>query len=251
MDKNQTLMIIGGAGFFGGYAIDLFKKEGYRVAVADLKEPDTSAADLFYHMDATEEASLQATVRQLEAEGVQLSHVINFVGGLAESGLTDLTKTSAEEIQRTINKNLIAQVMPVRTLAPHLADTEGDKSITFMSSINAHGGWSIPFYSMAKAGIEGFMRPAAVDLGQYGIRLNAVASGSVITPSTEQQPKNFEMRADAAALRRLAEPQDIADAFLACVRLKAMTGQTLVVDCGQSVNPSESLYNQHSRLAFE
>lgn len=244
-------MIIGGSGFFGQYAIDQFKQEGYRVAVADLTEPEASMADHFYHMDATDEASVAAVVSQLEADDVQVSHTINFVGGLEESGLTDIFKTSVEEIQRTINKNLLAQIIPVKILAPHLANADGDKSITFMSSINAHAGWSIPYYSAAKAGIEGFMRPAAMDLGQYGIRLNAVASGSVVTPSTEQQPKNFEARADAAALRRLAEPTDIADAFVACVRLKAMTGQTLVVDCGQSINPSESLYNQHRRMALD
>lgn len=248
MDKQQAIMIIGGAGFFGSHAIDLFKQEGYRVAVADLKEPNASTADLFYHMDATDEASVQAVVNQLESNGVQLSHVINVVGGLEESGLTDMFKTSANEIQRTIHKNLMAQIVPVQALARHLADAEGDKSITLMSSINAHAGWSIPYYSAAKAGVEGFMRPVAMDLGQYGIRVNAVAPGSVITPSTEQQPKNFEARADAAALRRLAEPKDIVDTFLACVRLKAITGQTMVVDCGQSISPAQSLYHQHRSL---
>ena len=90
-------------------------------------------------------------------------------------------------------------------------------------------------YGAAKAGLEAMSRTMAAEWGQYGIRVNSVAPGTVKTPRAGQDDLN-----DAATkipLKRRAEPKDIADATLFLLSDKAgyITGQTLVVDGGASL----------------
>ena len=82
----------------------------------------------------------------------------------------------------------------------------------------------------------GFARAMATELGARGIRINVVAPGTVVTGPTGSQPKDFERLRRGSALGRLAVPDDIAAAVIAVSHdLRAMTGQLLVIDCGQTV----------------
>lgn len=252
-EKSPAVLIIGGDGSIGHVLAPKLSDLGYQVIIADKvyaesKPGKTLAAFPTYPLDATKPASLRAFRKALEADGHALSHVVNAVGGLCETGLTDMFKTSAREITRTIKLNLLSQIYPVRYLGRHLMQTPGtNKSFTLVSSINAFTGYSIPFYSAAKRGLSGFLAPAAMDLGQYGIRINSVVPGSVVTPETLRQPKNFADRAAAAALKRLCVPEEVADGIIACIQLTGMTGRELVIDAGQSLNPAESLFDQARR----
>lgn len=185
-----------------------------------------------------------------------MRHVVNTVGGLAETGLTSIMQTSANEIDKTIRLNLMTQILPVKYLGQYMAerrareDSTGldavDRSFVLTSSINAQQGYSIAFYSAAKGGIESFIRPAAMDIGRHGIRINAVSPGSVVTPETASQPKDFNARARAAALGRLCTVEEIADSIRSLTNLTGMTGQTITVDAGQSINPAQSLFQQEA-----
>lgn len=252
-EKPPAVLIIGGDGSIGHVLAPKLTDLGYQVILGDKvftgsksgKTPEGYAA---YPLDATSPASLRAFRKSIEKDGIALSHVVNAVGGLCETGLTDMFKTSAKEITRTIKLNLLSQIYPVRYLGRHLMQTPGtNKSFTLVSSINAFTGYSIPFYSAAKRGLSGFLSPAAMDLGQYGIRINSVVPGSVVTPETLRQPKNFADRAAAAALKRLCVPEEVADGIIACIQLTGMTGREIVIDAGQSINPAESLFDQARR----
>lgn len=243
--NNETVLLIGGAGSLGQDLGPKLMQRGYNVAIADL-QPVADCQS--YHLKADCEESLVAFLAQLDRDGVQIDHVFNFVGALKETGLTDMFKTCIDEIRSTMSVNLMSQILPVWALAPHVGRSQApDKNFVLTSSINAHHGYSIPFYSAAKGGLHGFLSPASIELGRQGIRLNIVTPGSVPTPVTLNQPKNFEDRANAAALGRLCTVSEVGDAFLACMDLKGMTGQQIVMDAGQSINPAASLYRQQAR----
>lgn len=245
--SDDQILVVGGSGALGHALVPTLLSLGAKPFIADLKRPSDSpfGAIPFYEMDATRPETIEACRVAMEKDGRRLSHVVNIVGGLAETGLTDMFKTSAEEIERTIDLNLKSQLFVVRYLGQHLAATNApNKSFVLISSINANAGYSIPFYSAAKGALHSFIRPAAIELGRGNVRINIVSPGSVKTPSTEKQPKNFEARAAAAALGRLCSPAEVADAIVACLSLTGMTGQEIVVDAGQSINPSQSLYDQ-------
>ncbi len=243
----KTILIIGGSGTLGQNLTPRLVTAGYDVIIGDIWPPAGNTPARYIQMDATDPDSLQDACARIEADGIQVTHIMNTVGLLAESGLTDIFQTSAEEIQRTIDVNLLSQILPVRFFGEHLMTGDGDKSFVLVSSVNAHTGYSIPFYSAAKGGLHSFIRPAAMQLGAGNVRINIVTPGTVITPETETQPKNFADRAEAAALKRLCSVDEIAEAMLCCVKLTGMTGQEIVVDAGQSLNPSESLFDQQRR----
>lgn len=244
------ILIVGGSGCLGQNLAEKLTKAGKDVVIADLNPPSEAAAKKypFIQMDATDPQSIQNARQAIEDKGMQIDHVVNTIGALIEQGLTDFFNTTADEIDRTIDVNLKSQLYVVRYLGEHVAkSTADDKSFTLISSINAHQGYSIPFYSAAKGGLHSFVRPAAIRLGEDNVRINLVTPGTVFTPSTEQQPKSFEDRADAAALKRLTTVDEVTDAIMASINLTGMTGQEIVVDSGQSINPSESLFDQRRR----
>jgi 3-oxoacyl-[acyl-carrier protein] reductase len=251
MRQKPAVVIFGGSGCLGQALIPKLTELGCQVIIADISRPPAPLhPDVkFYQCDATEPHDLSAFSQELIDKKIPVHHMVNTIGMLVESGLTDIFKTSADEIDKSFTINLKAQLLPVRFALDCLRQTTAsNKSIVLTSSINASAGYSIAFYSAAKGGIESFIRPTAIQLGREGIRINAISPGSVITPDTAQQSKNFQDRAAAAAMRRLCTTDDIADSMIASMfLLKGMTGQTLVIDAGQSINPASSLYRQESR----
>lgn len=239
------ILIVGGSGCLGQNLASKLLEEGRDVAIADLQPPSEPGNHMFVAMDATDPHSIAEAVEHFEEQGIQITHVVNTIGALIEQGLTDFYNTTIEEIDKTIDINLKSQLYIVHGFGPHLSKAEADnKSFTLISSINAHHGYSIPFYSAAKGGLHSFVRPAAMELGQSNVRINLVTPGTVFTPSSQDQPKNFQDRADAAALRRLATIDEVTDAIMATINLTGMTGQEIVIDAGQSINPSQSLFDQ-------
>jgi NAD(P)-dependent dehydrogenase (short-subunit alcohol dehydrogenase family) len=103
-------------------------------------------------------------------------------------------------------------------------------------------------YCAAKAGIEGFTRSLAVEWGPFGIRVNAVAPGHILTAMTEHAistglltQDRLNARVKRIPLGRLGEPDEVAEAivFLASARARYITGAVLVVDAGYSINGDE------------
>ncbi|MBS9376421.1 SDR family NAD(P)-dependent oxidoreductase [Rhodococcus sp. B50] len=96
----------------------------------------------------------------------------------------------------------------------------------------------IPYYGVAKAGVIQLTREAAVEAGEFGIRVNAVVPGAVRTPAFESYlgAERFEQYREQLPLRRMAEAEDIAEAvaFLASDSAAAITGVALPVDSGIS-----------------
>jgi len=92
-----------------------------------------------------------------------------------------------------------------------------------------------PDYTASKAGIIGFTRQLAFELGPYNIRVNAVCPGTVKTSLTEMTPEVEEKLISATPLRRLVRPEEVASVvtFLASDKAMMITGSTIAIDGGQ------------------
>ena len=114
---------------------------------------------------------------------------------------------------------------------------QGSGSIVSISSISAAGADRNPAYDSSKAGIIGLTRAMAHQLGQYGIRVNAVAPGTILTDWVQHNlaPDFLQAEADATPSGNLGDPEDIAAAisYLASDDARHVTGQVLCVSGGR------------------
>jgi 3-oxoacyl-[acyl-carrier protein] reductase len=153
---------------------------------------------------------------------------------------TPIAKISTDEWDAVLAVNLRGPFLLARACLPHFQKQRSGRVI-FLSSITGPRVSSPGYahYAATKAGVLGFMRTAALEWAPWNVTLNAVEPGNVLTEGVkEHQPQSFiDAQAAAVPLRRLGTPEDIAHAvhFLASNEASYITGQTIVVDGGQTI----------------
>ena len=154
---------------------------------------------------------------------------------LNHPGIATLYGFEEADWDRVLAVDLKSVFLATRAAAPAMM-ARGGGSVICVSSIAGHRGHGRTAYSAAKAGIEGFVRTVAVQLGPRGIRVNAIAPGTVWTPMVESLgPDARERRRQASPLGTEGTGWDIGwgAVYLASDESRWVTGQTLVVDGGQ------------------
>lgn len=153
-----------------------------------------------------------------------------------------LENMSLEEWQKVIDVNLTGTFLAVRAAIPYMK-SQGHGKIVVTSSISgpqtALPGFS--HYTASKGGIAGFIRTAAVELAKYKININAVEPGNIMTEGLDDLGEaHIANMIRAIPLGRLGTPQDIANAilFLASEEASYITGQSIIVDGGQTLPES-------------
>lgn len=177
---------------------------------------------------ATEEAPIQI-VREAFAFKGQLDIVICNAGGSRGGKVVDY---DVNELNRVIALNLRAVMLLTAEFA-RLTKSEHGRVVLISSGAATHPAYGASALSAAKAGAEAFIRSAAQELGERGITLNTVAPGPTMTDRIAGQSWTAKIP-PWTALRRLGEPDDIADivAFLASDEARWLTGVTLAANGG-------------------
>ena len=244
-----TVVVTGAAGAIGLAVADAFLTRGYQVVGLDVQSVVDVRPSSYRHVvaDARELDELRDVAASLA--GARLLHVIGVAGGALPEEIiaTDVDDLDIGVFRRSLDLNLVSQYAMIRAFVPWLraaasesqpAETP-DRSITVISSVNALVGMDMPAYSAAKSGLIGMVRVLARMLGPEGIRVNAVAPGTVRTSRTERiwqdDPDHFERLEAQAPLGRLTTSAEVGRAVCGvALDLTATTGQVLVVDAGQS-----------------
>ena len=165
-----------------------------------------------------------------------LHGLVHVVGGMPIDDWAAVTDMPPARFAAVVEFNLQSAFVTTQAVARRLVDAGDDGSIVLLSSIS--GIQAMPFgapYAAAKAAILAFVRTAALELGPLGVRVNAVAPGTVRASGTDTAEERL-----AIPLRRRGAPADIAGAVLYLLSDLAgyVTGHTLVVDGGSSARPS-------------
>lgn len=123
-----------------------------------------------------------------------------------------------------------------RAVVPQMLERKGGSIITITSGLARNPGWGFCAHSAAKAGLEGFTRALAFELGPMGIRVNAVAPGLTLTDATAHiQDEHKKAAAEHTPLRRNGQAEDVAQAVVGLLQAGFVTGATLPVNGGSYV----------------
>lgn len=238
--QGKVAVVIGGARGIGRGIAERFAEEGARLVVADMEvEAGRATAEaiggVFIATDISKFEDAKATVSlALERYG-RLDIMVQNAGIYPWQLLED---TSPEDWDRVLGVNLRGCFLAARAaLEPMKA--QGSGRILFTSSITGphvtspgHG-----HYSASKAGINGLIHAAALEFAGYGITVNGVEPGNILTEAVQKHRSAAFLRSmeEAVPLGRLGSERDIANAFLFLASDEAayITGTTIVVDGGQ------------------
>jgi 3-oxoacyl-[acyl-carrier protein] reductase len=153
--------------------------------------------------------------------------------GLTRDGL--LARMSDDDWRTVIETNLSSVFYTCRAVTRPMMKRRGGSIVNISSIVGVHGNWGQTNYGASKAGIIGFTKSLARELGSRNIRANVVAPGYVKTALTEVLPDEATAAmVQQTPLGRVAEPEEIAGAvrFLASDQASFITGEVLLVDGG-------------------
>ena len=153
--------------------------------------------------------------------------------GLTRDGL--LARMSDDDWRTVIETNLSSVFYTCRAVTRPMMKKRGGSIVNISSVVGVHGNWGQTNYAASKAGIIGFTKSLARELGSRGVRANVVAPGYVRTQLTDVLPEEAtQAMLGSTPLGRLGEPEDIAGAvrFLCSDEASFITGEVLLVDGG-------------------
>ena len=164
-----------------------------------------------------------------------IHYLVNNAGIANDGALWRLTEQDWREV---VDTNLIGAYHCTAAVAPMMRGQHWGKVVNVSSHQASRPGFGVTSFAASKAGLEGFTRAAAVELGPSNINVNAVAPGFVRTERLAQLPPEVIDRArSSTVLGRLAEPEDVAHvvSFLCSEGARHVTGQVILVDGGLSL----------------
>ena len=250
--ENKTAIITGAASGIGKATALLFAKEGAKLALADVAEPELQAvvdlitADGGSAIAKATDVSDEAQVKELVDLTLQTYSQVDILYNNA--GITSLYPSVEHEeagVWHSIfGVNVMGTVFGTKHVAPHMQERGTGSIVNTASVAGIRAGAGGNAYSASKAAVINFTQTSACDLGKYGVRVNAVCPGLIETGMT--QPI-FEYARDAGKeaklgsrceLRRYGKPEEIAAAvlFLASDEASYITGQALAVDGGNTAS---------------
>ncbi|CDS54283.1 Dehydrogenases with different specificities (related to short-chain alcohol dehydrogenases) [Polaromonas sp. CG9_12] len=237
----RVCIVTGGAQGIGEACIRRFAREGAQLVIADIDDARGTAlaAELggaYVHCDVGDKAQVDALVAQAMAAHGRIDVLVNNAGIFRAADFLEVTEADFDAVLRV---NLKGAFLVGQAVAREMAKA-GRGSIVNMSSVN--GVLAIPTiasYNVSKGGINQLTRVMALSLADKGIRVNAVAPGTI---ATELAAKAVLTSEEAKArimsrtpMRRLGVPSEIADtvAYLASDAASYITGEIVVADGGR------------------
>jgi 3-oxoacyl-[acyl-carrier protein] reductase len=243
MDLQGKVAIVTGAARGIGRAIALrFAQEGAKVVVTDIRDEqgletvrlieEAGSQAVFVHTDVTNASQAQEMVDAAIEKFGAVDILVNNAGITRD---TLLMRMSEEDWDAVLSVNLKSAYNCSKAVLRSMMKKRSGCIINITSVVGLAGQAGQTNYSASKAGLIGFTKSLAKEVGSRGITVNAVAPGFVSTEMTGVLPQEMVDKAiEATPLGRLGKPEDVADAvaFLASGRASFITGHVLSVDGG-------------------
>jgi 3-oxoacyl-[acyl-carrier protein] reductase len=246
--ESRTAIVTGAARGIGAATAERLAADGHAVAVLDLDE--SSCADTVGRItkNGGHALAVGADVSNAEAVEQAVAHVADVLGPptilVNNAGVTRdnlLFKMTEQDWDTVMGVHLRGSFLMSRAAQAHMTQTKWGRIVN-LSSTSALGNRGQANYSTAKAGLQGFTKTLAIELGKFGVTVNAIAPGFIATEMTrataERVGVGWEDYQQAAAkqipVARVGQPEDIAHAvsFLTSEGAGYVSGQVLYVAGG-------------------
>jgi 3-oxoacyl-[acyl-carrier protein] reductase len=244
----RVAIVTGAARGIGAAVARKLAADGLAVGVLDLKEDDaagtveaiTSAGGraVAVGADVSQSDQVKAGVDQVVAELGPPAVLVNNAGVIRDNMLY---KMSDDDWDTVIGVHLRGAFLMARATQKHMVDQRFGRIVN-LSSSSALGNRGQANYSTAKAGLQGFTKTLAIELGQFGITVNAIAPGFIVTDMTATTAARIgvdfadfqKAAAERIPVRRVGQPEDIANlaSFLASEGAGFVSGQVIYVAGG-------------------
>ena len=237
----RVALITGGARGQGAAEAELFASEGAAVIVTDVLDADgRKTADrvggTYMHHDVTDEGRWHAVVDAILERHGRLDILINNAGIYRQDGLMDITLAAYRQV---IDINQVGVFLGMQAAArPMMAQSSGSiVNISSIAGLRGGGGFA---YVASKFAVRGMTKAAAIQLGQYNIRVNSIHPGLIETPMLHQLPGvdsgQLDRYLQRIPLGRIAEANEVAKLalFLASDDSGYSTGAEFVIDGGMT-----------------
>jgi NAD(P)-dependent dehydrogenase (short-subunit alcohol dehydrogenase family) len=247
--KGKVCLITGAGSGIGQASARLFAKEGALVVVADIdlraaratvaaivKAKGKAVAE---QVDVTDEGQTVALARRVVRQWKRIDVLFNNAG---ISGVGDVLETSPDLFDRVMTVNVRGVYMMSRAVVPHMIKQRSGSIVNMSSCIAEIGLARRVSYAASKGAVLSMTKSMQVDLAQYGIRVNALLPGTIMTPFVERYLKESykDPEEGYASIRKrqltseLGRPEDVASAalYLASDESRFVMASGLVVDGG-------------------
>jgi 3-oxoacyl-[acyl-carrier protein] reductase len=224
---DRVALVTGSAHGIGAAIVEALRAEGLTVHGVDRDE-----------CDVTDSASVAWLLHRVGRVDV----LVNCAGGVVGQVGRPLEDVSDADWRAVVDANLTSTFVCTRAVVPGMKERCWGRIVNISSgagrSVSLTG---IQAYASAKAGQLGFTRQTAHELGPYGITVNAIAPGFVLSnPTSIAQWESYGEEGQRAvleriALRRLGEPEDIAEGVVFLVKAKWLSGQVISIDGGSAL----------------
>lgn len=249
---SKVILVTGSSRGLGATIVKTLVEQGQQVII-NYCHSEQAAQDLVAELGSDNAIAIQADVTQREAVDKMIAQGTKHFGQIdvvVNNALVDFkfdptaqqpfTELTWEDYQQQIDGTLKAAFNVTQSVVPQFKERKQGSIISI--GTNLYQNPVVPYhqYTTAKAGLIGFTRNIAAELGQYGITANVVSGGLLKTTdaSAVTTPEVFDIIAQTTPLRQVTTPEDVAHmvAFLASDNARGITGQNYTVDGGLTMN---------------
>lgn len=243
--ENKTVFVTGASGAIGGAIAWRFAVEGAVVYLGgrNISKLRSTAEQMYQkgyvgkaiQIDVADNKSVESAARQMIGDVGKIDILVNCAGGSTRDKCANLVDQSVEMIDEMLITNLRGSMLCTRTFGKVMEREGHGKIINIASVIGEHGKPRFSDYAASKAGIIGYTKSVAQELGPRGINVNCVSPGFIKRGEFTEQDIPYLLGSNFLNKVGCAEDVASAVAFLASDEAGFITGQNICVDGGRSL----------------